>query len=375
MDEQSLSLIHVDAARDWRGGQAQVESLVRGLSRRGHHITLITPAGSHLAERLADAPIEIVSDCPRGEWDWRAGRRLRRLANARRADLIHAHSALAHAVAWLGYNRTNPRPIVVSRRVDFLVSGNWFSRRKYLHPACYYLAISAAVRDVLIRGGVASARVFLVPSGVDPAKFTYRCDRAAARRALGVAGEEFLVCNVGALTDHKDHATLIRAAQIALAEAPQIRFIVLGEGELRSSLETQIAQAGLGGRFRLLGFRDDVESCLVASDLFALSSHMEGLCTSLLDAMLLRLPIVATRAGGVADIVADGETGLLVAPRQSQALAHAILRMMRDDALRDRLATAAERCVREQFTMERTVELTQAAYHQILGRFKEESTK
>lgn len=368
MDERSLSLIHVDVARDWRGGQAQIESLVRGLSRRGHRITLVTPAGSRLAQRLANVPIDIVFDSPRGEWDWWAGRRLRRLVRARQGDLIHAHSALAHGMAWLSYDKSLAPPIVVSRRVDFAIGGNWFSRRKYLHPAAYYLAISTAVRDVLIRGGVASDRIWLVPSGVDPAKFTYQTDRCATRRELGIAHDEFLVCNVGALTDHKDHATLIGAARIAVAEAPRLRFIVLGEGELRASLEAQIARAGLGQQFRLLGFRDNVERYLAASDLFALSSHMEGLCTSLLDAMLLGLPIVATRAGGVPDIVIAGETGLLVEPRQSEALARAIVRVMQDGDLRSRLAASGQRRVREHFTVERTIELTLAAYGEILER-------
>jgi len=368
MDQPTLTIIHVDTAHDWRGGQAQVEALVRGLARRGHRLTVVTPRGSRLAERLADVPVEMAYDAPRGEWDWRAGRRLRQLAESRRPDLLHAHSALAHAVAWHAHSGGNVAPIVVSRRVDFPVAANWLSRRKYLHPACYYLAISTAVRDVLIRGGVPSDRVFLVPSGVDPAKFTYQTDRSATRRSLGIGDNEFLVCTIGALTDHKDHATLIRAAALALAQAPELRFIVLGEGELRPRLEAQIAQEDLGERFQLLGFRSDVEACLTASDLFVLSSHMEGLCTSLLDAMLLARPIVATRAGGVGDVIGDGETGLLVEIRQSEALAGAIVRMARDRDLRVRLAAAGARRVREQFSIERTIQLTEAAYREILTR-------
>lgn len=363
--QNQLTLVHVDASREWRGGQAQVEALVRGLARCGHRVTLVTPGDGRLAERLRDAPVEIVPDMPRGEWDWFAGRRLHRIVAERRADLIHVHSALAHAMAWIGHGRTSP-PIMVSRRVDFPISHNWLSRRKYLHSSCYYLAISTAVRDVLIQGGVAPERIYLAPSGVDPTKFTYQTDRRATRQSLGVSDDDFLVCNIGALTDHKDHATLIRAAQFAVAEAPNVRFVVLGEGELRPALETQIAQAGLGDRFRLLGFRDDVESCLAASDLFALSSHMEGLCTSLLDAMLLNVPIVATRAGGVADIVLDDETGLLVAPRQGEALAGAILHMMRNGDLRCRLAAAGAVRVREGFTVDRTVAFTEKAYSEIL---------
>ncbi len=381
----SLTILHVDTAADWRGGQAQVEALVRGLAKRGHRNTLVTPPGSRLAERLRNGPDHtesaeldrsaqwpaaggwrIVFNAARGEWDWFSARRLRQIVKSARPDVIHAHSALAHAMVWLGCAGRLAVPMMVSRRVDFPVGDNWLSRRKYRHSAFSYLAISSAVREALIQGGVASERIFLVPSGVDPAKFTYQADRSAARRALGVGDHEFLVINVAALVDHKDQATLIRAAEIAFREMPSLRFIVLGEGELRAALETQIARAGLGDRFRLLGFRNDVEECLAASDLFVLSSHLEGMCTSLLDAMLLGKPIVATRAGGVPDVVVDGETGLLVGVRQHQQLAAAIVRLAREADLRARLAAAGARRVRERFTLSRTVDLTLEAYRKAL---------
>ena len=369
MDAASLSLLHVDTTLDWRGGQAQVEALLRALAARGHRVSLVTPAGGRLAERLADSPVEIVADAPRGEWDRWAGRRLRAVAMERQVQLLHVHSARAHAMAWWAVDRRSSIPIVVSRRVDFPIGGNWFSRRKYLHPACFYLAISTAVRDVLLRGGVDAERVFLVPSGVDPDQFTYRTDREATRRSLGIGAGELLVCNVAALTDHKDHATLVRAARLALEQAAHLRFIVLGEGELRAALEAQIRQANLGDRFRLLGFVDDVEPYLAAADLFVLSSHLEGLCTSLLDAMLLGVPVVATRAGGVPDVVADGETGLLVEPRDSDALAGAVVRLSRDAALRAALAAAAGRRVRDCFSVKQTAALTETAYRNILDRW------
>jgi glycosyltransferase involved in cell wall biosynthesis len=264
-------------------------------------------------------------------------------------------------------------PLVVSRRVDFALGGGWLSRRKYLHPACRYLAISMAVRDVLVRGGVAPERIHVVPSGIDPAKFTYRTNRDETRRALGIASTDLFVCNVAALVDHKDHATLVHAAKIALEAEPRLRFFVLGEGELRRPIEALIADFGIGERFRLLGFQEQVEPFVAAADLFVLSSHLEGLCTSLLDAMLLGVPIVATSAGGIPDVVVDGETGLLVEPRRSDALAAAIVRLAREPELRRRFAEAGARRVRERFLIEQTIALTERAYREILAGFHDQS--
>lgn len=367
MTDSGLNLIHVDTADDWRGGQAQVDTLIRGLARLGHRISLVSPEGSRLAERLVGQPVEIVSDTPRGDWDFAAGRRLRRLAREREADLIHVHSARAHAMAWWASGGGDSPPVVVSRRVDFSVGGNWFSRRKYVHPACYYLAISTAVRDVLIDGGVDAGRIQLVPSGVDPEKFTYRSDRAETRASLGIADDQILICNVAALTDHKDQANLIRAAHVAATDAPMLRFVILGEGELRSELEDMISRLGLVDRVRLLGFRDKIEPYIAAADIFVMSSHLEGLGTSILDAMLLGVPVVATRAGGIPDVVVDGETGLLVEKRNSEALAKAIVKMAGDADLRARCGEAGARRVREEFTVARTIERTDAAYREILA--------
>jgi glycosyltransferase involved in cell wall biosynthesis len=149
---------------------------------------------------------------------------------------------------------------------------------------------------------------------------------------------------------------------------PDARFVILGEGELRDHLEKQIHEHHLEKHVLLPGFRTDVLGCIKGFDLFAMSSVTEGLGTSLLDAMACARPIVATRAGGIPEIVEDEVNGLLVPVRDHRALAAAIVRALNDPALRRRMGEAGLARANERFTVERMVSETASVYARIASR-------
>ncbi len=361
-----LNVVHVDAGREWRGGQRQALTLCRGLQSLGVPQILVCPPGSPLGEQAQKVGIPVEPMALRGELDLVSAWRLRRLLTARGATLLHAHDAHGHAVAWMAARKMHQVALVVSRRVDFSISKNYFSRRKYLDPRVRYFAISNGVRDVLVEGGVAPNRIFVVPSGVDPARFTFQVPRDKMRRELGIPDDVPVIGTIGSLVDHKDHRTLIAALPAVQKRIPTAQCLIVGEGELRPDLERQIEELDLKDCVRLIGYREDVETFLSGFDLFALSSHLEGLCTSVADAMLFRLPVVGTRTGGVPDLVRDSETGLLVEPKRPDALAAAIVRLLEDPALAQRLGAAGERHVHGQFTAEALVRNSVAAYGKVL---------
>jgi L-malate glycosyltransferase len=146
-----------------------------------------------------------------------------------------------------------------------------------------------------------------------------------ALRELGIPDGAPVVGNVAALTGHKDHATLLAAAARVATRAPDARFVIVGDGELREELEALSRRLGLERRCLFAGFRADLDRLIPAFTVFCLSSHMEGLGTSLLDAMAFGVPVVATAAGGIPEVVADGITGRVVPPRDADALAAALV--------------------------------------------------
>jgi glycosyltransferase involved in cell wall biosynthesis len=220
---------------------------------------------------------------------------------------------------------------------------------------------------MLVGDGVAGSRTVTVHEGID-------VDRVVASPVVNVHEAFWLphdapiVGNVAALVPHKGQRYLIEAARAVVQEIPDARFVILGEGELRDQLEHQVKSHRLEKHVLLPGFRTDVLGCIKGFDVFAMSSVTEGLGTSLLDAMACARPIVATRAGGIPEIVDDGVTGLLVPPRDHAAMAAAIVRLLKDAALRRRLGDAGFARVRERFTSDRMIAATAAVYARVAGR-------
>ena len=171
-----------------------------------------------------------------------------------------------------------------------------------------------------------------------------------------------VVGNVAALVPHKGQHYLIDAAAIVVRQVPDVRFVILGEGELREQLERQIKHKHLERHVFLAGFRGNALELTKSFDIFAMSSVTEGLCTALVDAMAASKAAVATTAGGIPEVVVDGETGFLVPPRDPEAMAERLVRLLKDPALRARMGEAALARARARFTVERMVEETSAVY-------------
>jgi L-malate glycosyltransferase len=360
--------LHVDTARTWRGGQNQVLLTVNGLRSIGERAALVAHPHGELRRRAAEG-LELIPMAPRMEMDltaaWRFSRVIKRLA----PDVIHAHDphgvALASLALSLGSSTAQGRAprLVASRRVDFHLKGNSFSRWKYRQVDAF-IAASEAIRQMLVADGVPAERTVTVHEGID-------VDHVAAAPPVNVHEAFWLphqapvVGNAAALVPHKGQRYLVDAAHLVVQQVPDARFIVLGEGELREHLEKQVHEHHLEKHVLLPGFRTDVLGCIKGFDLFVMSSVTEGLGTSLLDAMACGRPIVATRAGGIPEIVEDGVNGTLVPPRDAAALADAIVRALKDEGWRRRMGEAGLARVRERFTVERMVEQTAAVYRRL----------
>lgn len=366
-----MKVLHVDTAAGWRGGQNQVLLTVNGLRAMGERAALVAHPDGELRRRAAEG-LELVPIAPRTEMDltaaWRFARVVKRLA----PDVIHAHDPHGVAMASLalslsaGSSTGGPAPaLVASRRVDFHLKGNSFSRWKHRQVDCF-IAASDAIRLMLVADGVPEDRTVTVHEGID-VDHVIAAPAVNVHEAFWLPHQAPVVGNVAALVPHKGQRYLVEAAHLVVQEVPDARFIILGEGELREPLEHLVKERHLEKHVLLPGFRTDVLGCLKGVDLFAMSSVTEGLGTSLLDAMACARPIVATRAGGIPEIVEDEVNGLLVPPRDHGALARAIVRVLKDVELRRRLGEAGFARVRERFTVERMVAQTAAVYERIVA--------
>lgn len=357
-----LRTLHVDTELSWRGGEQQALYLARGLAARGHRAEVAAASGSELARRAREAGLDVFEVVARGELAPRAILSLAGRLKRGAFDLVHAHTSHAHTLAAIAA-RLAGVPVVVSRRVDFRRRRSPFSAWKYRRLGDRFVAISAAVRDVLVADGVAPGRISVVPSGIDPRRLE-GADGARARRSLGLEDEP-LVGSVAHFAAHKGLDVLIAAAPAVLARFPRARFLLAGDGECAADLKAQAAP--LRDAVLFPGFRADVPDLLAACDVVACPSRMEGLNTTNLDALCLARPLVASRAGGIPEAVVDGETGLLVPPEDPAALAAAIVRLLADRALAEKLGAAGRARVLERFTVDAMVEGTLAVYRGVVA--------
>jgi glycosyltransferase involved in cell wall biosynthesis len=350
----AMRVLHVDPERAWGGGEVQVLLLCRALAARGVEQALAAHPGGPLARAAAAAGVPVLPLRIRNAVDVVAGLRLRRLAAG--FDVVHFHTARAHALAPLVPRRG--RRLVVTRRMDYVPRGGAWARWLYTGAVDAVIAISAGVRDALVRGGVPAERIRIVPSGVDAdALAAPPGAREALRAEWGVPDDAVLVVLVGALERRKGHDVLLAAAARASA---RLRYAFVGTGSLEPALRT--AAAPLGDRVVFAGFRDDVAACLAAADVAVLPSRHEGLGVAALEAMAAGRPVIASRTGGLAEVVVDGETGLLVPPEQAAPLATALDRLAADAALRARFGAAGSARVRAQYGAEKMAEETLACY-------------
>jgi glycosyltransferase involved in cell wall biosynthesis len=357
--------LHIDTARTWRGGQNQALLTVNGLRARGDRAALVAHPDGELRRRATEG-LDLIPLAPRAEMDLAAAWRLARVVRDLRPDVVHAHDPHGLAMAALARSFASPSAgfaLVAARRVDFHLKGNAFSRWKY-RQVDGIITASDAIRRILISDGFAPDQVVTVHEGID-------VDHVAAAPRVDLHGELWLpagapiVGNVAALVPHKGQRHLIDAVPLVLRAVPDARFVIVGEGELRESLERHIHDLHIEKHVFLTGFRRDVPGLIKAFDLFVLCSTTEGLGTSVLDAMACGRAVVGTHAGGIPESVVDGETGLLVPTHDNRALAAAIVRLLQDDALRRRMGEAGRERVEKKFSVERMVEETAAVYERL----------
>ena len=362
LKEAPLRIAHLNTEHTWRGGEQQVLSLATRLARRGHDNIIVARKASPLAKRSREAGIETREISPLGELDFLSAWRLSRFLVARKIGIIHAHAPHATALAAFcaGFSGL---PALTTRRVDFPLRQNAFTRWKYARM-CRVVAISGAIMKVLQENGLPPAKTLMVRSGID----FERLDRATRkeRSDLGIPAGAVLIGQVAALAPHKDQATFLRAIALLKGRIPGLRVAMVGEGSLEDHLKSLAKQLDIDDLVTFYGFQEDALGICKAFDYFCLSSKTEGLGTALIDAMALRIPVIATAAGGIPELVVNRETGYLAQVENPSSLAEAILEAVGDH---DQRATIVENAYRKalEFNIDATVAGMEAVYREING--------
>ncbi|MBI2951481.1 glycosyltransferase family 4 protein, partial [bacterium] len=356
---------------DRSGAPLAVWNVIRRLSPSRYEVSLATGPWGDLAEEVAASGFQVfhVPDLWREvnpARDVAALWQLTRIIGKDRYDLVHCHRAKAGFLGRLAARLCGVRGVVYTPHGNVLEgyfgpAATWlFARLEGLAAPLTDRIVSLTQREVaqyLAEGIGWPGQHTAILNGIDVDAFVRgRGDRAEARREMGVAPDAFLVASVGRLVPVKGHVHLIDALPEVLRRRPDAAVLIVGDGPMRRDLEDRARSLSVADRVRLPGHREDVARVLGAADLFALPSLNEGLGLALVEAMAMGLATVASRVGGVPEVVLDGETGLLTPPGDAGALAGAILRLMDDPEARDRMGAAGRERARAHFSIERTVQ-------------------
>ncbi len=363
-----LVTFHVDTERGWRGGEQQMAWLMEGLARRGHRVVAAVQPDGAAYPRLVAAGFQVFGIPMRGEADPVAMTTLARRISDSRADVLHLHTSHAHTLGVVAARLAHRPVVIVSRRVDFSIYRHSFlglNGVKYRVGLDRIVCVSEAIRRVLLKDGLDPARLRVVRSAVDPERIR-RAAPVDVRGRLGLPAEARVVLAVGALVGHKGHRHLVEAMPSLVAAVPDVHVVIAGEGPLRGELEQQARALWVQPRLHMPGQIDDLPGWLHSVDVLCMPSVEEGLGTSVLDGMAAGLPVVATNAGGIPEMVRDGIDGLLVPPGDPAALSKALARVLLDPVLSARLSAAARRRVDDAFLVDRMVDETIAVYEDAL---------
>lgn len=355
-----LKILHVDPERNWGGGEAQVLGLLTYLSEKGHRNDLLTHPQGRLFEQSQTLNIRRLPLVARNDLDLRPVPRLRRLIREEKYDVVHLHTKRAHALSpWMP--RGSPLPkYVVTRRMDYPEANNWYTRYLYGRPVDGVVAISQGIVELLLDAGVKREKIRLIHSGVDPRPFE------ATRKDCRSFSNRVVVGTAAVLEERKGHRVLLEAARQLKRQGCQIKYCLAGDGSLRRQLEEITENFGLKNEVDFLGFVSDMPAFLASIDLFVLPSLYEGFGVSVLEAMAAGKAVVASRVGGLAELVIDTVTGFLVAPQDVEGLAQAIAKLARDGPLTQEMGKKAAERVRENFTMEQMAMKNEAHYYALL---------
>jgi len=358
-------ILHIVSSVSWRGGEQQAAYLIEELIDQVESIVLCSK-GSEFEKFCIEKGIKYYSlRKKKRSIDLKYARWIKKICKEQSVDLCHIHDAHSHSYAILAATiYGNSTPLILSRRVDFPIKKNWFSSFKYNHPLIVkILCVSKMIQQITAEDIRDKSKLVTVYSGIDLEKF--KKPKNILREEIKIPEQSFLVGNTSALADHKDYFTFIDVAEILIKKDPAYYFVIMGDGPMKEQIKSYAKQKNLGDNLTFTGFRDDIPEVLGDLDLFLISSKTEGLGTSILDAFACQVPVVATKAGGIPELVENNKTGLLCPVGDGKALSIAVGQLKEDISLRNKIIENANKKV-QQFSKKTTAQQTLHQYNEAL---------
>ncbi|MCH1509703.1 MAG: glycosyltransferase family 4 protein [Akkermansiaceae bacterium] len=338
-----MKILHLSSEATWRGGEQQIAYLIEELETLGIAPLVACKPGSEFEKYCVRKGWRYESLPMRSSSDVKSGWGLKKLCKKHSVDLVHAHSSHSHSTSFLSYFLGNKTPVILTRRVDFELKSNFFSRYKYTFTKIRKIVcVSDAIRKIVVEGTGQPERCMTIYSSIDHSKFEPYVCGDFLREEYDLDADLTLVGNTSALAPHKDYATFVRTAEHYIRNYDEkVRFFVIGSGEQEDEIKAHVSGLGLADYFIFTGFLKNIGEVLPSLDFFLITSKTEGLGTSVIDAFASKVPVVATEAGGIPELVKHEETGLTAKVGDFEHLSAHLNALKMDDELRRKMTDGA----------------------------------
>jgi glycosyltransferase involved in cell wall biosynthesis len=363
-----MRVLHLSSEKSWRGGEQQIAYLVLEQRAQGIDVEVAVRKGSSFEAFCQKNNFSYTSLSFASSISIGTALAIKSICRVKKIDLVHMHAAKSHSIGVLSAFLGNRTPLILSRRVDFVPKNSFFTRWKYNHRAIKkILCVSDKIREIMQAYVNHPGIVATVHSGIDLAKFSAPTTENILRQEFNIDPSTVLIGNTSALEKHKDYHTFIDAIEHVLKRGHRVAAFIIGKGSLEIPLKKYVEEKGIRSSFHFTGFRNDITRVLPCLDIFMITSNEEGLGTSVLDAFAARVPVVATHAGGIPEMVVDEQSGLLAPIGDPKTLADNLERLIKTPSLRTTLIEGAQKKLTE-FSKEATAEKTIRAYQEVLAQ-------
>ena len=360
-----MKVLHIETGMHLYGGAKQVTYLLEGLKKSGVDNVLCVPKDSETANWAKQKDIQIRTTDSAGDLDFVFFYQVKKIIHEESPDLVHLHSRRGADVLGGLAAKLEHVPCVLSRRVDN-VEKPWMVKLKYpLYD--HVITISEGIKAVLLTQGVPATKVTCVHSAVDAKFYQKPKTKAVFLNEFNLPTDTFCIGVIAQLIQRKGHRYLLQVLPELIKDNPQLRVLIFGQGPLSDSLEKQVKQSGLQQYITFTVFRKDPKKWLGCLDLVVHPADIEGLGVSLLQAAAAGVPIIASRAGGMPEIVHHEKNGLLIDPGDTLALRIAIQRIIDEKRLRSAMRAAGPELVNHDFSIDRMVQGNLKVYQQVLS--------
>lgn len=350
-----VNILHLNTTKDWRGGDMQMLTTYQLLRQyKDLQQTIFCASDSKIAQQLRSQQIPFASTLEKRKISFQFVRSIARLHKTQKFDVLHAHDSYALNVALTLSVLCPEIKVVYSRKRDNRLRSNFIKQLKFNNRRLRKIVcVSKAVANIFSGILKNESKLSVIYDGIDVDYFASQADQKLLHHEYGLADDVKIIGNIAALKPEKDLKTFIDAAGLVLGSGQQnLVFLIVGEGPRQQELLDYVAKKGLQRNVLFSGFRKDIPQILPEFACLMMSSLSEGLPLTIFEAFACKVPVVATAAGGIAEVITQRETGMISPIGDAEALAKNLLDIINDQPLQAKVTANAYKLVNERFSLD-----------------------